>query len=960
MTVETNGAMPRKFVTAILPWIVGAVGLLVYLVTLNRWISLFNLATVTQVSGWSWWPMLGQPLTWILLYPFRWLPEPMIPLALNVFTAVCAAMVLVLLARSVALLPRDPAPHRPRRPAHPIPSLPARAAWMPPVLATILCGLQLSFWEHATSASGEMINLLVLAYVIRCLLEFGSDRNPSWFSRGALACGAGMANSGAMVILLPVFAAAILRTHGLVASLNRRFLLRLTLWGLAGLSLYLLLPAVQSFSSDSGMNFWTALKAHLKLQMGAGAAMQAPSFRLLALATLLPVLILFIRWSPLTVQLGDDTPLGILLTRTTGHLMHGGFLVVCLWVALDPEFSPRHLGMGVPLLGCYYVSALAFGYCVGYFLRFGSGVTEKRPASAPVTAAWILTGVLPLALLARNLDQILTTNGPWVREFARQLYTDLPAGKCMVLSEDAKQLSLLQAELVTHGGEKDPILLGTAALPSVQYHVFMARQFGSRWPFVPPTNEAQVVGPLKVQEIISKFAAREQVVYLHPSSGLLCEPFVVQPQGSIHSLVPCPTGRIVAQTLDERIVAANEQIWQQRWTNSLKRLAEHTRERTGYAPPWANVMLILLQLRPERNVTASILGAAYSKMLNYWGVEMQRLDRWAQAAVWYRRAIELNPDSVSARINLRFNEQWQGGDTRRLDDVLLEQQSGRLFAKYDNWPEVLSANGPVDEPTFLSKSARVWLQSGNFRQAIRAFARCVDLAPEWPAPKLWLADGYLRFGDFAGVLEATDSLQACGQALEGKASADLLYCRATALRRLGRAGEAAACVESFVSRYREQDEVLSMAAEVYAEAQQLGASLALLDQLLKRNPNDPRLLGRKGLVQLKLSRYDAAISTLSRALSLVPSDQEARLYRAAAYFAAGRLEEAGGDYEELLKTAHNPHNALFGLGAIAWRQRDTNAAIGFYQQYLSNAVPDSPQFAVVAQRLQQLKDNKAP
>jgi hypothetical protein len=75
---------------------------------------------------------------------------------------------------------------------------------------------------------------------------------------------------------------------------------------------------------------------------------------------------------------------------------------------------------------------------------------------------------------------------------------------------------------------------------------------------------------------------------------------------------------------------------------------------------------------------------------------------------------------------------------------------------------------------------------------------------------------------------------------------------------------------------------------------------------------------------------------------------------------AERLDEARADYEELLKTPRHARDALFGLGGIAWRRRDTNAAVGYYQQYVSNAAPDSPQLRLVAQRLKQLKNGQAP
>src|SRR5438876_1018873 len=224
MIIEGTEAGTNRFITARLPWLIGAGGLLVYLMTLNHWVSLHSLGTVARISGWLWRPQLDQPLTFILLCPFRLLPEPWIPTALNLFTAVCAGLVLVLLARSVALLPHDLVRHEPFLKDQPPAILSGPAAWIPPVLAALLCGLQLSFWEHATSASGEMIDLLVCAYVIRCLLEFRLDQNQAWLSRAACIYGAGMANNWAMIGFLPVFLIAILRAKGYGPFLERSFL----------------------------------------------------------------------------------------------------------------------------------------------------------------------------------------------------------------------------------------------------------------------------------------------------------------------------------------------------------------------------------------------------------------------------------------------------------------------------------------------------------------------------------------------------------------------------------------------------------------------------------------------------------------------------------------------------------------------------------------------------------------
>src|SRR5439155_25798238 len=107
------------------------------------------------------------------------------PLALNLFSMVCAVLTLALLARSVTLLPHDRTHPQRLREKSEFSLLTVRAAWLPPLLAVIVCGLQLTFWEHATSASGEMLDLLMFAYVIRSLLEFRIDERESWLTRAA-------------------------------------------------------------------------------------------------------------------------------------------------------------------------------------------------------------------------------------------------------------------------------------------------------------------------------------------------------------------------------------------------------------------------------------------------------------------------------------------------------------------------------------------------------------------------------------------------------------------------------------------------------------------------------------------------------------------------------------------------------------------------------------------------------
>ncbi len=266
MTTETRIDPRKNFVPRFLPWLLAAAALAVYGFTLNRWVSLPNLEAVAKISGWTWQPELVNPLLFLVTYPFRWLPAAQVPIALNVFSAVCAAVTLGLLARSVALLPHDRTDAQRRRERSDFSFLTIGSAWLPPVLAVAVCGLQLTFWEHATNFTGEMFDLLLFAFVIWLLLEYRLDERAGRLYLAAAVYGAGMAENWAMVGFLPVFIAAIIWIRGL-NFFNLRFLQWMVLCGLAGMSLALLLPTWAVVSGKiPGAFWWLALKSSLAPQ----------------------------------------------------------------------------------------------------------------------------------------------------------------------------------------------------------------------------------------------------------------------------------------------------------------------------------------------------------------------------------------------------------------------------------------------------------------------------------------------------------------------------------------------------------------------------------------------------------------------------------------------------------------------------------------------------------------------
>jgi len=424
MTTKTGTIRGKIFVTSFLPWLMACGMLAVYLATLNRQVTPDSLQQWLNLSGWNWRPEFFRPLTFLVTYPLRWLPAQAVPFAMSLFSATCAALSLALLARSVSLLPYDRTHDQRLRELNDYSLLTIRTAWVPPLFAVLVCGLQMTFWENSIVWTSEMFDLLLFAWLVRCLLEFRIDQRDCWLLSSALVYGLGMANNWAMIGFLPVYLTALIWVKGL-QFFNLRFLLRMAALGLAGLCLVFLLPIKIAFLHVPQLTFTTALRVMLSSDKFALLHIPRAAVMLLSLASLVPVLLMGIRWS---AYFGDNSPLGIFLATTMFHLVHGFFFLACIWVALDSPFSPRQIVPEVPFLTFYYLGALSLGYFSGYFLLvFGTRVAKFRRRLHPfmrlvnscVTAlVWLLVIATPAALVCKNLP-LMRARADSIRVFDR-------------------------------------------------------------------------------------------------------------------------------------------------------------------------------------------------------------------------------------------------------------------------------------------------------------------------------------------------------------------------------------------------------------------------------------------------------------------------------------------------------------------------------------------------------------
>jgi tetratricopeptide (TPR) repeat protein len=991
-----------------LPWLAAGALFLIYLVTLNQWISIRSLPIVSKITGWDWTLPSQYPLYYTVAFPFRILPVNIQPVALNVFSAICAGLTIWLLVRSVALLPHDRTDEQRIRQRHTDGLLNTRFAWAPPVLAAAVLGLQLTMWEHATAATNEALDVLIFAYLIRCLLEFRYTKNERWLYKLALVYGLGVTDNWALIGFFPLFLGSLIWMRGR-AFFNVRFIGMMTALGLVGMLLYLVLPIVWAIKGDGEMTFWEGL--HTMLVTQKNMIFDTPSLRaralILSLTSIVPVIIMAIKFP---AGFGDVSGPGSMITSFMFRLVHIVFAVACIWVAFDQAISPRKIGLGLPFLSFYYLGALAAGYYVGY-LMFASSEVPKRHWRPPSSMGKLLSGVIhalawvaviavPVALLVKNFKPAYSQNGKLLMQFADALGNKLPKKPAIVLADDPAQIAIMEA-WAARKGDQPHIWVNTRSLAYPKYHEHLVKRYGARWPAGGASEDPRIrIDPVTIAMALNSLSTSNIVYYLHPSFGYYFEAFYPEQHGWVAELKHYSTNMIYPPRLSAEQLTENQQFWKE--VEGLVNDVE--------------------SLVPQKLSDISYLANYLSRAANQWGVDLQKANNFADAQKSFERAVDLNTNNIPARLNLDFNLVHTGKAEKP------QSQNADLFGQYRSWDQILSDNGPFDEPQLLYGQAHTFMQQYLLRQACDLFKRSSELAPTNATPKISLASALIRgkwldeadkvitalnratnqttlsqkmdliameaaihFGrqdtnraeqtlraameKYPRAFSFYDSLnelyRASGQwnkALE-LMNREVSMMPTNVSLRMQRADVALAAGDTNTA-IADLNEVLRIdpnnvdaslfQAFVVIQQKDHAKALKIVDGLLERNEKNVQALTYKGAILMEMNQDEKAIEAFNKALKLDPNNGAAIQNRAILNLRAGHLDAAKEDYERLSSASPKSHQFLYGLAEIAYKKKDNDEAIRNYELYLkyapTNVVGDAAaERKTVETRLKELK-----
>ena len=942
-----------------LPLLLAALALAVYARTLSRGVTLNSLPLVASLAGWDDTPATHQPLVWLATGWLRLLPARWIPAAANAFSGGCAAAVLLLLARSIQLLPQNR--HLLGRQPGPVAGF---NRWLPQFAAVIVCGLEANFWQEAVAATGEMVDLVVFAAAIWCVLEYARNRRPVWLYAALGLWGMGIVENVGMLLLLPFFATGVFWLR-CPERIDWRFLARMAGLLAAGSSLFLVLPVANWLDNDTAWSLSHAGLASLKDFVRVGASYYGFFWSgrldiglLLASYFLLPLLPLLIL---IKQEAGFHESRMGRVERLAFTLVNGICLAFCLWVTLDPCFDSwvvvkRDTGIFLPLLALIYLNACATGYLMQFWLLVTTAAPEAKPApEKPVLdptrwPQWLrrsprgLLLILPLLmaalLAAKNLPRIRQLNDQPLTGLADLALRSLPPAGGVMLTDDEELLLLFKAVQAEQTDRPPCLPVNVLTLGDPGYRQKLERDAPAG---NPPAWLADVRGQtldrLGVLQLLGHAVAADGVYQPHPGSGFYFELFYQQPAGALYAMKIRDARHPEAPPLTAEELAAGERFWDRVWQTQLAPLA-----RARFGPPdWLDGWL-KNWLYVDRNASAqtAYLAEHYSIALDNWGVLLQRQGRLAAAARRFQQALDLSYDNTAANVNLENNTILQAGGQLSLAGV--DSAVGQ-FGSIHELSRTISECGNFDDPVVGYLYGCILQDEGFARQAVEQFERVQELVPAVTAPQLALADLYAGLHRDDRVTATVEKLRALNAARPDNPAEDLHLSMLEANSWFAQTNfnRGRSVLQTVLDRHPGDPRIPKLVLQTYLAFGDYTNALRLLDTQRAADTNNVTLMNNEAAILIQMGWPAQAIPLLDRVLSLT-NFPLARLDRASAYLQTKDLARAEDDYVHLQGSSVNPAWISLGRARIAEQRGQTNRAVQFYREFLA-VTPEDNQMA---------------
>lgn len=251
-------------------------------------------------------------------------------------------------------------------------------------------------------------------------------------------------------------------------------------------------------------------------------------------------------------------------------------------------------------------------------------------------------------------------------------------------------------------------------------------------------------------------------------------------------------------------------------------------------------------------------------------------------------------------------------------------------------------------PEAIQLSGRLMLEAGDIDEALEAFQRARDLAPDWAEPREYLALVHrIKENPQAAVDEQTLLIE------RQPKQASLYVNRAFALTQLQLYAVAAADYDRAIELEPENERLYFLRGTFRMNCQERELALADFDRVLAIDGEDDNARACRANISLQLRRYPEAIHDFAHLIAKHPDHPQAYAGRAFAFSAIGNTERAQQDADRLAEIAPELADGVLrsNEAANAYRltlSEDYDAALNIANEIVANWPEESLGYRVRA------------
>jgi len=202
----------------------------------------------------------------------------------------------------------------------------------------------------------------------------------------------------------------------------------------------------------------------------------------------------------------------------------------------------------------------------------------------------------------------------------------------------------------------------------------------------------------------------------------------------------------------------------------------------------------------------------------------------------------------------------------------------------------------AQDPQYQYNVGLVFLQNGNFDEAIKYFNRSLSLRPNFSLALNALGLTYFMKGEFQNAVNYFEKcLQVSPNFTEARNYLGSVYQELGMLDKAEQEFRKAIADETYSSRELPYYNL----ARLYLTKGNDEEALELVGRSIELNNRMVMSLNLKGVLLERLNRIEEAIESYSKALQIAPDDVNLNYNLAVAYFKAGRREEAKSIFERI-------------------------------------------------------------